>query len=220
MMSQADSNTPDGVPSDDAAASVEQAIEEAANSAEELKSAVADPANPVEPEMDAKTAAALKAAQDAIASMKSASAASGTTAPASSEQPAGNQRNPDAAQVCPGDASGRESVGVNGSGHGGSAGAMFVPPSFQKSNRGAIPSEVDLLADVNLNVKIELGRTRMFVEDVLKLNEGAVVELDKAAGDPVDIFVNDRHVARGEVLVINDCFCVRVSEILATPVPE
>lgn len=73
---------------------------------------------------------------------------------------------------------------------------------------------IDLLSDVNLNVKIELGRTRMLVEDVLKLGEGAVVELDKPAGDPVDIYVNDRPIARGEVLVLNDNFCVRINEIL------
>jgi flagellar motor switch protein FliN/FliY len=54
----------------------------------------------------------------------------------------------------------------------------------------------------------------MFVEDVLRLGDGAVVELDKLAGDPVDVFVNDRKVARGEVLVLNDNFCVRISEIL------
>ncbi len=71
-----------------------------------------------------------------------------------------------------------------------------------------------LLHDVDLNVKIELGRTRMYVEDVLRLNENSVIELDKAAGDPVDIFVNDRHVARGEVLVLNENFCVRISEII------
>ena len=65
------------------------------------------------------------------------------------------------------------------------------------------------------NVKIELGRSRMLVEDVLKLSEGSVVELDKLAGDPVDVFVNDRLVARGEVLVLNDNFCVRVNEIVA-----
>ncbi len=75
--------------------------------------------------------------------------------------------------------------------------------------------DIDLLADVNLNVTIELGRTRMLVEDVLRLGEGSVVELDKLAGDPVDVFVNGRHVARGEVLVVNDNFCVRVSEILS-----
>jgi flagellar motor switch protein FliN/FliY len=55
----------------------------------------------------------------------------------------------------------------------------------------------------------------MYVEDVLRLNANSVVELDKAAGDPVDIYVNDRHIARGEVLVLNDNFCVRVSEIIA-----
>ncbi len=73
---------------------------------------------------------------------------------------------------------------------------------------------IDLLADVNLNVRIELGRTRMLVEDVLRLGEGSVVELDKLAGDPVDVYVNDRHVAKGEVLVLNDNFCVRINEIV------
>ncbi len=71
-----------------------------------------------------------------------------------------------------------------------------------------------MLRDVNLKVKVELGRTMMYVEDVLRLNENSIIELDKLAGDPVDIFVNDRPVARGEVLVVNDNFCVRVSEII------
>jgi flagellar motor switch protein FliN/FliY len=59
----------------------------------------------------------------------------------------------------------------------------------------------------------------MYIEDVLGLAPGSVVELDKAAGDPVDIFVNDRLVARGEVLVLNENFCVRVNDILS-PIPE
>ena len=54
----------------------------------------------------------------------------------------------------------------------------------------------------------------MLVDDVLRLSPESVVELDKAAGDPVDIYVNGRHVARGEVLVLNENFCVRVSEIV------
>jgi flagellar motor switch protein FliN/FliY len=74
---------------------------------------------------------------------------------------------------------------------------------------------IDLLHDVGLRVKIELGRTRMFVEDVLKLGDGSVVELDKLAGDPVDVFANDQLIARGEVLILNDNFCVRVSEIIS-----
>ena len=88
-------------------------------------------------------------------------------------------------------------------------------PDFQQAIRDAQVSSIDLLRDVDLNVKIELGRSRMLVEDVLKLSEGSVVELDKLAGDPVDVFVNDRLVARGEVLVLNDNFCVRINEIVA-----
>lgn len=91
----------------------------------------------------------------------------------------------------------------------------FSLPSFSDAPTQDKPANLDLLSDVNLNVKIELGRTRMFVEDVLKLAEGSVVELDKLAGDPVDIYVNERHVARGEVLVLNDNFCIRVNEIIS-----
>ena len=91
----------------------------------------------------------------------------------------------------------------------------FKLPNFQQVMQDAQVSSIDLLRDVELNVKIELGRSRMLVEDVLKLAEGSVVELDKLAGDPVDVFVNVRLVARGEVLVLNDNFCVRVNEIVA-----
>ncbi len=90
----------------------------------------------------------------------------------------------------------------------------IILPSFDAQIPTAMPSELDLLADVNLNVKIELGRTRLLVDDVLKLTDGAVVELDKLAGDPVDIYVNERHIARGEVLVLNDNFCIRINEII------
>src|SRR5580704_483142 len=90
----------------------------------------------------------------------------------------------------------------------------FDLPNFQQAMRDAQVSSIDLLRDVELNVKIELGRSRMLVDEVLKLSEGSVVELDKLAGDPVDVFVNDRLVARGEVLVLNDNFCVRVNEIV------
>lgn len=93
-------------------------------------------------------------------------------------------------------------------------GAVFTPPTFSDIGAGTDPKTIDLLSDVNLNVKIELGRTRMLVDDVLRLGPGTVVELDKLAGDPVDVYVNDRHIARGEVLVVNDNFCVRINEIL------
>jgi flagellar motor switch protein FliN/FliY len=89
-------------------------------------------------------------------------------------------------------------------------------PDFGRDGpaNGHDPAALALLRDVNLQVKVELGRTLMYVEDVLRLNENSVIELDKLAGDPVDVYVNDRHVARGEVLVVNDAFCVRVSEII------
>ena len=88
-------------------------------------------------------------------------------------------------------------------------------PSFSRAI-GKQAGPIDLLKDVDLNVKIELGRTRMLIEDVLRLGEGSVVELDKLAGDPVDVFVNEQLVARGEVLVLNDNFCVRINEIVTT----
>jgi flagellar motor switch protein FliN/FliY len=76
-------------------------------------------------------------------------------------------------------------------------------------------ASLDLLRDVQLDLKIELGRTQMHLEEVLRLKQGAVVTLDKLAGDPVDIYANGRLIARGEVLVLNDNFCVRVAELIA-----
>lgn len=77
--------------------------------------------------------------------------------------------------------------------------------------------KLQMLEDVQLQVRIELGRTRMLVQDVLRLDQGSVVELDKLAGDPVDVYVNGRLVAHGEVLVLNDNFCVRINEIVSSP---
>lgn len=94
-------------------------------------------------------------------------------------------------------------------------GAMVLPDlGSTSSESGDTPAGLALLRDVDLHVTVELGRTRMYVEDVLRLNESSIIELDKLAGDPVEIYVNNRHVARGEVLVLNDNFCVRISEII------
>lgn len=97
----------------------------------------------------------------------------------------------------------------------------FSIPELQAADAGQNQIQgIDLLRDVELDVKIELGRSRMLIDDVLRLNEGSVVELDKLAGDPVDVFVNDRLVARGEVLVLNDNFCVRINDILKETADE
>jgi flagellar motor switch protein FliN/FliY len=83
------------------------------------------------------------------------------------------------------------------------------PKNFNNGN-------IDLLMDVSLRVTVELGRTRMQLAQILELQHGSVVELDRLAGDPVDIFVNDCMVARGEVVVVDDKFGVRITEMVSS----
>jgi flagellar motor switch protein FliN/FliY len=93
--------------------------------------------------------------------------------------------------------------------------APFNFPAFAPARpAGGQDLALQALEDVELDLHVELGRAELLIEDVLKLREGSVVPLDKLAGDPVDIIVNGRLIARGEVLVLNDNFCVRVAEIL------
>jgi flagellar motor switch protein FliN len=92
--------------------------------------------------------------------------------------------------------------------------APYKLTEFSGAKASAENATLDLLRDVELDLKIELGRTRMYLEDVLRLNKGAVVPLDRLAGDPVDIYVNGRLIARGEVLIMNDNFCVRIAELV------
>jgi flagellar motor switch protein FliN/FliY len=94
--------------------------------------------------------------------------------------------------------------------------APFQLPSFDdEPGQAGASRDIHLLDEIELDVRLELGRTELRIEEVLQLKQGAVVALDKLAGDPVDIVVNGRLIARGEVLVINDNLCVRVAEILA-----
>ncbi len=90
-------------------------------------------------------------------------------------------------------------------------------PDFAAGQGAPAARDISILRDVNLHVHIELGRTHMYIEDVLRLSEGSVVELDNLAGDPVDVIVNGRLIARGEVLILSDNFCVRISEIVSGP---
>jgi flagellar motor switch protein FliN/FliY len=71
----------------------------------------------------------------------------------------------------------------------------------------------ELLLDVPLRVSVELGRTRLRIQELLELGQGAIVELDRLAGDAVDILVNGRQVAQGEIVVVNDRFAVRVVSV-------
>ncbi|TWU50808.1 Flagellar motor switch protein FliN [Rubripirellula tenax] len=95
--------------------------------------------------------------------------------------------------------------------------AQPKPFSFGDLTPGTEPAQrqpIDLLGEVEMDLRVELGRTQMRLEEVLQLRSGSVVALDKLAGDPVDIFVNGRLIARGEVLVMNDNFCIRVTELV------
>ena len=84
----------------------------------------------------------------------------------------------------------------------------------QSSPRSEFDSSMDVLLDVPLEISVELGRMKMMVREVLDLGTGSIIEVDKAAGEPVDVMVNGRLVAKGEVVVIEDNFGVRITEIL------
>ena len=73
---------------------------------------------------------------------------------------------------------------------------------------------LDMLMGVALNVTVELGRTRMPIQDILSMATGSVIELDKLASEPVDIFVNETLVAQGEVVVVEDHFSVKITQVL------
>jgi len=86
--------------------------------------------------------------------------------------------------------------------------------ALQPSDTSSSPTNLNLLLGVTLRVTVELGRAKMSIEEILKLGPGSVVELDKQAGEPVDVLVNDRLIARGEVVVIDDRFGVRITDVL------
>jgi len=75
---------------------------------------------------------------------------------------------------------------------------------------------LDMLLDVPLQVTVELGRKKMRIGNLLALAKGSVVELDKVAGEPLDVRVNDQLVARGEAVVVNDKFGVRLTDVVST----
>ncbi|WP_391209815.1 flagellar motor switch phosphatase FliY [Psychrobacillus sp. L4] len=89
--------------------------------------------------------------------------------------------------------------------------ASFEAPSLSQNES----RNLNLLLDIPLQVTVELGRTKRTVKDILELTSGSIIELDKLAGEPVDILVNNRHIAKGEVVVIDENFGVRITDILS-----
>ncbi len=108
--------------------------------------------------------------------------------------------------------------GIMGGGRQNAGPAVDVrPAAFQPlggSGGGGAPSPIDLIADIPVRVTVELGKARKSVSEILALTAGAVVELDKMAGEPVDILVNGKLIAHGEVVVIDENFGVRITDIV------
>lgn len=90
-------------------------------------------------------------------------------------------------------------------------------PTFAPLADSGFSQSIDLLKEVPLRVTVELGRARMLVRDVLALRNGSVVELDRQAGAPVDVLVNGILIARGEVVIVDERFGVRISEVIGMP---
>jgi flagellar motor switch protein FliN/FliY len=108
---------------------------------------------------------------------------------------------------------------AGGGGGGGMGGGVSVNPinfpSLQQGSGAAqLPPNLELLLDVQMALTVELGRTKKYVKEILSLGEGSIIELDKLAGEPVDLLVNGKLIARGEVVVIDENFGVRVTDIV------
>jgi flagellar motor switch protein FliN len=86
-------------------------------------------------------------------------------------------------------------------------------PQGNGTGENSLPANIQMVIDVPLLVTVELGRTRLTLHQVLDLQAGSVVELDNQAGEPVDIYVNERLIARGEVVVVDDKFGVRITKL-------
>lgn len=87
----------------------------------------------------------------------------------------------------------------------------FAP--INEVSASPVQNSMDLLLDIDLELSVELGRASIPVRDVLNMGPGSIVELDKLAGEPVDILINGKYIAKGEVVVVDDHFGVRVTEI-------
>jgi flagellar motor switch protein FliN/FliY len=97
-------------------------------------------------------------------------------------------------------------------------GAATSAPAFAPlpgAGQGGDLSQIDLLLDISLQVTVELGRARMKIQEILALRNGSVIELDRLAGEPADILVNGTLIAKGEVVVVDEKFGVRVIEVVS-----
>ena len=91
--------------------------------------------------------------------------------------------------------------------------AAFDPLTADSANGAEL--NLDVILDVPVSLSLEVGRTRIPIRNLLQLNQGSVVELDRAAGEPLDVYVNGTLIAQGEVVVVNDRFGVRLTDVVS-----
>jgi len=91
----------------------------------------------------------------------------------------------------------------------------FDTPQGEEASGPPKTTDLEFILDIPLEISVELGRTSMLVNDLLQLGQGSVVELTKLAGEPMEILVNGKLVARGEVVVVNEKFGVRLTDIIS-----
>lgn len=88
-----------------------------------------------------------------------------------------------------------------------------LPATTGKSSYGE--KGIDLLLDIPLQVSVEVGRARILVRDLLQMQEGTLIELEKLSGEPLDLYVNSRLIARGEAVVVNEKFGLRLTDVVS-----
>ena len=91
--------------------------------------------------------------------------------------------------------------------------AQFSP--VQDSGKSSVQRGLDFILDIPLQITVELGRSQMLINDLLQLGQGSVVELSKLAGEPMEVLVNQKLIARGEVVVVNEKFGIRLTDIIS-----
>ena len=98
------------------------------------------------------------------------------------------------------------------------AGSESAPASFDELSDDSTPHpdvKLDVVLDIPVNLSMEIGRTKISIRNLLQLNQGSVVELDRLAGEPMDVMVNGTLIARGEVVVVNEKFGIRLTDIIS-----
>jgi flagellar motor switch protein FliN/FliY len=88
-------------------------------------------------------------------------------------------------------------------------------PPLEGAGAPGTPKNLEFILDIPMQVSVQLGSARMLIRDLLQLGQGSVIELEKLAGEPMEVFVNNKLVARGEVVVVNEKFGIRLTDVIS-----